>query len=57
MPKKRFIKKKNPIPKKVGFGMRYQGNPNAFPFKSPYKQLGWDWRSNVAQAENTGGVM
>jgi hypothetical protein len=26
--------KKTPIYKKVGFGMRYQGNNSAFPFKS-----------------------
>ena len=37
MPKKHFGEKTNPVYKKVGFGMPYQGNPSAFPFKSPYK--------------------
>ena len=37
MPKKHFGEKKTVAYKKVGFGMPYQENPSAFPFKSPYK--------------------
>ena len=41
MPKKHFGEKKTIAYKKVGFGMPYQGNHSAFPFKeSPTKQFG-----------------
>ena len=37
MPKKHFGEEKAAVYKKVGFGMPYQGNHSAFPFKSPHK--------------------
>ena len=46
------LKGKNPTKKKVGFGMRYQEDPSAFPFKSPYKQM-----ANIAAGAVAGNVM
>ena len=43
------LKGKSSIKKKVGFGMPYQGNHSAFPFKqSPIKQFEFDAAASVA---------
>tara|TARA_R110002110_G_scaffold340333_1_gene550502 strand:- start:253 stop:513 length:261 start_codon:yes stop_codon:yes gene_type:complete len=48
------LKGKSSIKKKVGFGMPYQGNHSAFPFKqSPIKQFEFDAAASVAQQNAT----